>query len=346
MKRQRIKVANIHVTENRQRRRIDAGTVDSIAASIKEVGLRNPISVVFKNDFDIDGELVDNVPVLVAGAHRRAALLTLGEEFAWVECDVFEDEYAALLWEVSENLDRSDLTIDERAEHRKEWMRLKGPPRLQSGQLDQIESKRADGRGHRSEGGLSLAVREMPKLDGKSDEAKRSQLRRDLLIASRTEEAKEACRELGLADNQSALIEVAKALPEWLESNSGQDAELRAKAADAQVAKAREIKERQDRQAEINKAKRAERKKTGETTDLVSADKALNLMAADIIAAHKPTTLSSPLIDVIRAAKGQDALRESEIETEFQDIVTSFQKAGAEAQRRFMEWLQSERSAA
>ncbi|MCB4767828.1 hypothetical protein LGR54_04365 [Ancylobacter sp. Lp-2] len=33
---------------------------------------------------------------------------------------------------------------------------------VQSGQLDQIESKRKDGRGHRHEGGLSLAVRTMP----------------------------------------------------------------------------------------------------------------------------------------------------------------------------------------
>ncbi|MFB2553905.1 hypothetical protein [Ensifer soli] len=78
---------------------------------------------------------------------------------------------------VSDGNHRSDLTEQERADHREEWIRLRAG---KIGQLDQF-SKVGAGRGN--EGGLSLAVREMPKLDGKSDEAKRSELRRSLTIA-------------------------------------------------------------------------------------------------------------------------------------------------------------------
>lgn len=49
------------------------------------------------------------------------------------------------------------------ADHRKEWMRLKGPPRL-SGQVDQKVDAMGRLWAHRPEGGLSLAVRKMPTI--------------------------------------------------------------------------------------------------------------------------------------------------------------------------------------
>ena len=65
--------------------------------------------------------------------------------------------------------------VDERAEHRAEWVRLRGDGDDKLGQVDPVSKV---GAGRSNEGGIRLAVREMPKLDGKTEEAKRSQLRR------------------------------------------------------------------------------------------------------------------------------------------------------------------------
>lgn len=62
------------------------------------------------------------------------------------------------MWEIAENLHRADLTVLEREEHRTEWIRLAN---VQSPQHGEIESKRADRRGHRHEGGIAAAGREL-----------------------------------------------------------------------------------------------------------------------------------------------------------------------------------------
>lgn len=64
------------------------------------------------------------------------------------------------------HLHRHDLTIDERSDHRRAWIRLRAQRGAKDGQLDQLSAK--GGRGN--EGGLSLAVREMPKLDAAPEE--------------------------------------------------------------------------------------------------------------------------------------------------------------------------------
>lgn len=88
------------------------------------------------------------------------------------------------MWEISENLHRNDLDRAQRALHEAEWIRLREEEDLQTGQVDPNEkSKRADGRGHRHEGGIRLAARELP-VPGDTDEAKRMRLRRDMEIAS------------------------------------------------------------------------------------------------------------------------------------------------------------------
>ena len=69
-------------------------------------------------------------------------------------------------WEMSENLHRSDLTVQERSEQIAEWAILVEKKRvreaeLQLAQLAPIESKRKDGRGHRREGGDRKAARDL-----------------------------------------------------------------------------------------------------------------------------------------------------------------------------------------
>lgn len=66
---------------------------------------------------------------------------------------------------IPETQHRAELTVQERAEHIAEWIRLtEEKQEKEKGQLVQsgpIESKRADGRGHRQEGGFRAAEREL-----------------------------------------------------------------------------------------------------------------------------------------------------------------------------------------
>ena len=93
----------------------------------------------------------------------------------------------ARLWEISENLHRAELSVGERADQIAEWVRL---TEVQSAQLAPNESRRADGRGHRPEGGVRAAARELG-ID-------RDEARRAIRIASIEPEAREATREAGL----------------------------------------------------------------------------------------------------------------------------------------------------
>jgi ParB/RepB/Spo0J family partition protein len=98
-------------------RAVDQENIDNLAASMATIGLRTPITVV------VGGEDVR----LVSGLHRLEAAKKLG----WTSIDAFEvmvetDDTTIRLWEISENLHRVDLTVQERAEHVAEWVRLTG----------------------------------------------------------------------------------------------------------------------------------------------------------------------------------------------------------------------------
>jgi len=109
-----IKVGDIEIGE--RHRALSADAVQRLAVSMKELGLRQPISVRITDDVMIDGRPCDGVPVLVAGAHRLAAAKAL----SWSHIDCFEvgdDPVEAELWEIAENLHRLDLTKTERDAH-------------------------------------------------------------------------------------------------------------------------------------------------------------------------------------------------------------------------------------
>ena len=117
------------------------------------------------------------------------------------------------MWEISENLHRADLTVLERGEQETEWMAL-AEAEIPAAQVVQEETRV----GYKSppvtpESGLSLAARNLP-IPGATDDAKRKHLDRSVKIASIAPAAKEAAREAGLGDNQSALLAIAKVAPE------------------------------------------------------------------------------------------------------------------------------------
>lgn len=111
------------------------------------------------------------------------------------------------MWEISENLHRNDLDRIQRAQHEAEWIKLREEEEDKMGQLDPF-SKVGAGRGN--EGGIRLAARELP-VHGDTEEAKRMRLRRDMAIASAGEGALDEARKAGLANNERALLEVARA---------------------------------------------------------------------------------------------------------------------------------------
>lgn len=176
----------------RLRSGLNEASVASLAQSIQCIGLRVPLTVRWDKDKG------DDVIVLVAGRHRLEACKRIGLDL--VDCVVFEGtETDARLWEIAENLHRAELTVQERAEHIAEWVRL--TREKQSAQVAPIESKRADGRGHRKESGINAAVRELG-ID-------RTEAQRAVKIASIAPEAKAAVAAAGISDNQSALLRVA-----------------------------------------------------------------------------------------------------------------------------------------
>lgn len=164
------------------RRAVRPDDVDRIAESMSRIGLRTPISI----KVDVEAETW----TLVAGAHRLAAAKKLGWE--WIECfHVDGDETDARMVEIAENLHRAELTAVERDEQVEEWTRL----------VDRV-LRQVDAKPGRPESGTRRAAREL----GLSEAA----VRRAKKVASLSDEAKQAARDLGLDDNQSALLDAAQ----------------------------------------------------------------------------------------------------------------------------------------
>lgn len=234
------------VVGNRLRSLNDAA-VETLRASIAQIGLRSPITIRVDRTFDDHGNAVDETPILIAGAHRLEAAKRLGWDF--IDAYVFEgDERDARMWEIAENLHRADLTALERAEQVAEWVRLAE----ERGLSRQLDEKMPRGR---PESGRARASREI----GVSE----PQARRAEKIDSLAPEAKEAAIAAGLDKNQSALLDAAKA-----------------ETADAQV----RVIEQKARQAEQMKAERRAKDKAARHQDVKDAKSDALETAARIIA--------------------------------------------------------------
>ena len=172
------------ITVSDRLRRINEEKVVELANSIKEVGLINPIVV---RSVDEGRDIV-----LVAGAHRLAAVKQLGMNEVRVVF-VHGDDVDCRLWEIAENLHRAELTKLERTEQIEEWRRLT------ASKVTQLVSP--VGGSQPKEIGVRATARELG--------VSQPEVQRSAKIAGLTEEAKEAAREAGIDDNQSALLKVA-----------------------------------------------------------------------------------------------------------------------------------------
>lgn len=197
------------VVPTRMRARLDEMTIAALVESIKRIGLREPPTVRWAKNGDEDQI------ILVTGRHRVEACKRLG--MAMVDCVIFEgDDTDARLWEIAENLYRAELSVQERADHIAEWVRLtedKKPP--QDGAV-------SEGRGNR--GGIREAARVLP-VSGETEKAREHQIERALKIAGLSSDARAVADEAGL-DSQKDRLEIANV------------------EADKQAAKARELAKR------------------------------------------------------------------------------------------------------
>ncbi len=184
-----IEVNKIRVKGNR--RQLDPKKVEEITDSINEIGLRTPITV--------RGHL--RGPILVAGLHRLEAAKLLG--WKTIPCVyIGGGERVARLWEISENLHRAELSAMDRAKLVAEWVQLINERESNS------SKKLTRSKQGRPEGGIARAARELP-VKGKTPEARRKAIERDMKAAKISQEAEEVIREAGLEDNQSALTAIA-----------------------------------------------------------------------------------------------------------------------------------------
>lgn len=192
-------------------RQIDPERVDALVASIAEIGLRTPITVMSRANGD------DTRLILVAGLHRLEALKRIGEESTDVII-VPDDEVQAELWEIAENLHRADLTKEQRdvqIRRYAELLQLK-VRKDQSVQSAPIVSKRQDGKGHRQTG-LAKKIAEQTGLSKST--VRRALFRPDPEIEVQRQEAEKARR-----DHDRAIETIAaEAFAGWIVAQSDLD---------------------------------------------------------------------------------------------------------------------------
>lgn len=166
------------------RREVDTKSVKKLAESIKEIGLRHPITVRRRGERYI----------LVAGRHRLEAFKSIGREHI-PACIVSMTNADARKWEIAENLHRAELTKLDRDVMVAEWIKL-----------TEVSVQFAQKGNGRPESGISAASRELG--------IERSDASRAVSVAAISDEAKDAAREYGLDDNRTALLQVARESPE------------------------------------------------------------------------------------------------------------------------------------
>jgi len=202
------------------RRKLLMNSSSWIYSSISLIGLRTPISVRRRSDTGYD---------LVTGRQRLAAVTQLNHKTidAFVY-DVSTPDVEIEMWEVVENLHRSDLDRIERGVLTGRYFELEKVLKGEGGSLPaqaaqptrleraEVTAKVADSPGQvdhgkrNGRGGGNQHLR-----GGKSEFARkfdrpRKEVERDLKIAELKDEAKDTARELGLANNQRVLLKAAK----------------------------------------------------------------------------------------------------------------------------------------
>lgn len=178
----------------RGRRPLDQKAVTTIASSVKEIGLKTPISVRKIKRKSSDGDW-EYPWILVAGRHRLAAAKKLGMKQIEV-IDVGGDDIDASMWEIAENLHRAELSAQERADLTGTWVK-KLDQRLEL-QAPVGSTPKASKRGRIGEGRRVSAITTAAKSLGVTHEAVRQRVQ----IAKITPAARAAADAAGLTSHK------------------------------------------------------------------------------------------------------------------------------------------------
>lgn len=188
-------------------RAVNPARVKSLAESIAEIGLQNPISVLLVKvrqgtAYSHDGKKYQ----LVAGEHRWKACLSLGLKEIPVNVLSLNDLQCEL-WQVDENLMRSELTELERAEHlrhRKEIYLVLHPETKRGANREEPSGQF----GH-TDSAESFVEDAASKLDSSERDIRRAVHRAEHIAP----EVKDAIRDTPIADTGVELDALAK-MPE------------------------------------------------------------------------------------------------------------------------------------
>jgi ParB-like chromosome segregation protein Spo0J len=197
----------------------NATVVAELAQSIRAIGLQTPLTCVIR----------DGRHILVAGRNRLEALRLVGAEQAPVRIVDFDD-VDAQLWRLSENLHRADLTklqYDNQVVEYAELLKAKQAGETSAERQPGLSRQPDEKLSHEENVGLSrqlaakLSHEEYVASVGRPESGTRAAaralhipertVRRAYQTASLSPEAQEAAVEMGLDDNQSALLAAAKA---------------------------------------------------------------------------------------------------------------------------------------
>ncbi|MGN6548473.1 MAG: ParB N-terminal domain-containing protein [Pararhizobium sp.] len=289
MRTERVYLDEIEVTM--RMRQLSDERVDALKSSISAIGLRTPITVLSKADG------ADTRMILVAGNHRLAALRQLGEDS--VVCFMIdEDEIDAQLWEIDENLARSELSPSERASHvarRKEIYETRyGPAKAIGGRASATAQGKQVTNANLADASFTA---DTAKATGQSERAVQRDAERGTKIVP---EAMEMIR--GTKLDTGTYLDKLKRLPP--------NEQVQAATRDLGDTKRIE-KERADRKARQEENERQRQENADKLPDHVRASEAAKAAARQ---AKKDLTVADGLTEADRIAELEEAVRALEAE--------------------------------
>lgn len=160
-----IRVDDVEIGE--RHRALSDEAVSRLAESMKDIGLKQPITVRIVEEMELDGVMTAGVPVLVAGRHRLEAARRIG--WSHIDCiEIDDDVLKAELWELAENLHRCDLTKDQRDQHIRRYAELlaaiEAEEKAKPGQSVLV----SDGKGGRGKKSVATKIAEKTGLSAKT----------------------------------------------------------------------------------------------------------------------------------------------------------------------------------
>jgi len=230
----RIKIADVKISKNRRALR----SIDTLAESVKELGLLNPITVT--PDMQ-----------LVAGLHRLRAC----EQLGWVDIPALVvdlDEISARMAEIDENLIRNELSALERGEaiaDRKRFYLLRHPETRQGGAPGDV----GGGRGKRiKKDTVSVLIPSFSADTAQRVGVTERTVRRDAQIGNLPEPVREVLRGTVAENDKGGLLALARLRKEPAKQSAIAEAVASGKAKDITSAlRDARLVEREEKIAEI-----------------------------------------------------------------------------------------------